>query len=110
MKRTISIFIAVVATIALPIVATAHNAGQIILPDGRCQNLASGRHSPLVGQDRTVLDLNPATPRDQLGVSFVAQLGLGNAPLLIGFCTAPLTAGATDNTFSILDGAVVSFQ
>ena len=105
MKRTMSAVIAVAATIALPIIANAHNAGQIILPDGRCQDLASGRHSPLVGQDRVVLDLNPETPRDQLGVSFVAQLGLGNAPFSIGFCEAAEVA-----TFSALDGVNVSFQ
>jgi hypothetical protein len=49
------------ALIALPMVATAHNAGHIFLPDGRCQLLGSSHDAPLVGQDRTQLDLVPRT-------------------------------------------------
>lgn len=39
MKRVIAVFFGVAAVLALPMVATAHNAGHIILPDGSCQLL-----------------------------------------------------------------------
>lgn len=78
MKRVIAVFVALVGVMALPMVATAHNAGHIFLPDGSCQLLGSFRDAPLVGQDRTPLDLVPQTPNppfDEYGVSFVGHGG-----------------------------------
>jgi hypothetical protein len=78
MKRVIVVFAAVLAVMALPMVAAAHNAGHIFLPDGSCQLLGSFHDAPLVGQDRTQLDLVPETsnpPFDEIGVSFVGHDG-----------------------------------
>lgn len=83
MKRVIVVFAAVVAVMALPMVASAHNAGHIFLPDGTCLLIGSFQEAPLVGQDRTQLDLVPQTtnpPFDEFGVSFVGYNSLvGNA-------------------------------
>lgn len=78
MKRLIVVFTGLVAMMALPMVVTAHNAGHIFLPDGTCLLLGSFREAPLVGQDRTQLDLAPDTPNppfDEFGVSFVGNDG-----------------------------------
>lgn len=78
MKRVIVVFAGLFAVMALPMVATAHNAGHIFLPDGTCVVIGSGHDAPLVGQDRTQLDLVPATPNppfDEIGVSFVGHNG-----------------------------------
>lgn len=78
MKRVIAVFVGLVGVMALPMVATAHNAGHIFLPDGSCQLLGSFHDAPLVGQDRTQLDLVPETrnpPFDEIGVSFVGHDG-----------------------------------
>ena len=74
MKRVIGVFIGLVGVMALPMVATAHNAGHLFLPDGSCQLVGSFRDAPLVGQDKTQLDLVPQTPNppfDEYGVSYV---------------------------------------
>lgn len=70
---------ALVVGIAMPGVAIAHNAGHIFRPDGSCLELGSFKHGPLVGADRTRLDLVPQTPRDEFGVSFVGYWD--NAPV-----------------------------
>jgi hypothetical protein len=64
--------------------AQAHNAGHMILPDGTCQEVGSFRAAPLVGTDKTALDLMPATPQDEYGASFAAFRG--ETPLLPGGC------------------------
>ena len=109
MKRTFIVFAGALAIVALPIIATAHNAGHIFLPDGSCQNLASGRHGPLVGQDKTPLDLMPETSRDEFGVSFVGASGRGNSPVLPGFCPAAATVSPA-SSFNALEGTEVSYQ
>ena len=78
MKRVIGVFTALVALIAVPMAANAHNAGHLFLPDGTCQLIGSFRDAPLVGKDRTQLDLVPETPNppfDEIGVSFVGFHG-----------------------------------
>ena len=76
MKRVIVVFAGVVAVMGLPMVATAHNAGHIFLPDGTCLVIGSLHDAPLVGPGRTQLDLVPETPNppfDEIGVSFVGH-------------------------------------
>jgi hypothetical protein len=78
---------AVTSVLALPGVASAHNLGHVFLPDGTCLEVGSAREAPLVGQDRTQLDLVPGTanpPRDEYGTSFVGYWG--NTPILPGRC------------------------
>ena len=81
------VFAATLALVAIPMIATAHNLGHVFLPDGSCLELGSAKEAPLVGQDRTQLDLVPQTPtvpRDEYGVSFVGFWG--NTPILPGRC------------------------
>jgi hypothetical protein len=60
MKRVIVVFAGLLAVMALPMVATAHNAGHIFLPDGTCLVIGSGHDAPLVGQQ----DAARSRPRD----------------------------------------------
>ena len=62
MKRALIAFIGVLAVVGIPAVVRAHNAGHIFLPDGTCLEIGSFREAPIVGQDRTQLDLVPETP------------------------------------------------
>ena len=110
MKRTFIVFLGALAVVALPIIATAHNAGHIFLPDGSCQDLASGHHGPLVGRDKTPLDLMPETPRDEFGVSFVGASHLGNSPVLPGFCPAAVAISPAAASYTGLESAEVSYQ
>jgi hypothetical protein len=60
--------------------ALAHNAGHVILPDGSCQDVGSGRPAPAVAaqnpnQAGGYLDLEPG-PGDQYGARFAADQGL----------------------------------
>jgi hypothetical protein len=67
--------------------AQAHNAGHLFLPDGTCHEVGSFKDAPLVGPDRTQLDLIPSTPNppfDEYGTSYAAFQG--NTPLLPGPC------------------------
>jgi hypothetical protein len=96
--RAVAGLVALLITLAVPRVTIAHNAGHIFLPGGTCLEIGSFRSAPLVGQDRTQLDLVPQTPNppfDEYGVSFVG-FG-GNTPIRPGPCGAPpMTAAATD--------------
>lgn len=74
--------------LALPITQTvaAHNAGHVILPSGRCIEIAAFNDVfPGPGKD-VALDLIPETPypRDEIGVSFAASRG--NTPIFPGPC------------------------
>lgn len=67
--------------------AQAHNAGHFFLPDGTCHAIGSFNDAPLVGADRTQLDLipeTPTTPFDEYGASFAAFQG--NTPIFPGGC------------------------
>jgi hypothetical protein len=71
----------------LPLAASAHNVGHIFLPDGTCQEVGSVKEAPLVGADRTQLDLVPETanpPRDEYGTSYVGFWG--RTPIFPGRC------------------------
>lgn len=75
------------AALALTGAAQAHNAGHFYLPDGSCHEVGSFRDAPLVGPDRTQLDLIPETPTvpyDEYGTSFAAFQGA--TPILPGGC------------------------
>jgi hypothetical protein len=89
MKRTFVRIIVALSLVAVPAVGSAHNLGHFTLPDGSCQQIGSGKEAPLVGKDRTQLDLVPQTanpPRDEYGASFVGFSG--NTPILPGPCPA----------------------
>ena len=89
MKRVTIVFAGLLAVVGLPAIATAHNAGHLFLPDGTCQLIGSGHEAPLVGQDRTQLDLVPETPNppfDEIGVSFVGHDG--RTPIFPSFSCA----------------------
>jgi hypothetical protein len=61
--------------------ASAHNAGHIFLPTGKCLEIGSFKESP------NGLDLIPETPNppfDEYGASFAAFQG--NTPILPGAC------------------------
>ena len=93
MKRIVTGAIAAIGVIAMPLAAIAHNAGHIILPDGSCHQIGSFKNAPIVGQDRTQLDLVPETPNppfDEIGVSFVGFNGV--TPILPGPCRPPMAA------------------
>ena len=94
-KRVCAAAIAAATALVLPISTRAHNAGHFLLPDGSCHEVGSFRDAPLVGHDRTQLDLVPQTanpPRDEYGVSFVGFHG--NTPIHPGGCpiSAPMAA------------------
>lgn len=61
-----------VAGLVLVLPAGAHNAGHFILPDGTCHEIGSFNAAPLVGQNKTPLDLIPTTPQDEYGTSLAA--------------------------------------
>jgi len=111
MKRARAILAGAAVFMALPMIATAHNAGHITRPDGTCQELGSSRSAPLVGQDRTQLDLVPETanpPRDEYGVSFVGYWG--RTPIAPGPCPAQAAVSAAPDSYDSLAGAQVSYQ
>jgi hypothetical protein len=70
-------------------VALAHNAGHIILPDGRCMNVGSLKDAPIVGDGNPnqlangQLDLIPGSG-DQYGARFAADQG--SSAVLPGEC------------------------
>lgn len=88
-----------VGVLAVPVVASAHNVGHIFLPDGTCQEVGSAKEAPLVGQDRTQLDLVPETanpPRDEYGTSFVGFWG--QTSILPGRCPVVTATSSISGT------------
>ena len=112
MKRTLVIGAGVLALVGMPFVARAHNAGHIFLPDGNCQPLGSFHDAPLVGPDRTQLDLVPQTPNppfDEYGVSFVGFNG--QTPIIPGRCpVGTLQETTMQNSEGIPEFAEISYQ
>ena len=111
MKRTLIVLVGVMAVIAMPMVVTAHNAGHLSLPDGTCLEVGSFNGAPLVGKDRTQLDLVPQTanpPRDEYGVSFVGFWG--RTPISPGACPALPAVNTTQDSNGTPVFAQVSFQ
>ena len=83
----IALATALLALAATP-VAPAHNAGHVVLPNGRCVELGSFK-SVFPGPDKdTALDLILETPYplDEMGASFAAWRG--NTPIIPGPCGA----------------------
>jgi hypothetical protein len=77
---------ALVAALALPAVASAHNRGLVWLPNGDCVQVGSLK-SVFVPAFGTFLDLDPADgpyPLDEYGTSFAASQG--NSALEKGAC------------------------
>ena len=86
------LFVAVVAVAAVGASsASAHTAGHIIFPDGRCLEVGSNKEAPVVGEPAPgdlatgQLDLIPGSG-DQYGARFAANQG--NTPILPGNCPA----------------------
>ena len=110
MKRVFVAFAVALSVIVLPMVATAHNVGHFTL-NGSCHQIGSAKEAPLVGPDRTQLDLVPQTanpPRDEYGTSFVGFEG--NTPILPGPCPAPPPSSNEIDTAAVPGFATVSFQ
>jgi len=105
MRRVLVVFVGVVAVIALPLVATAHNAGHLFLPDGSCQEVGAFNPAPLVGQNQTPLDLVPGTPQDEFGVSFVGVSR--QTPIYPGACPA-VRAAANTTGASEMSNTIIS--
>ena len=102
-KRLFAAAVAVATALVLPLPTSAHNAGHFVLPDGSCHEVGSLREAPLVGQDRTQLDLVPQTanpPRDEYGVSFVGFYG--NTPIHPGRCPVSAPMSTATNTLDEL--------
>jgi hypothetical protein len=83
---------AVAAALAAAAPVGAHNAGHVILPDGRCIDVGSGREAPYVSPsnpnvntttDPGKLDLEPGSG-DQYGARFAADQG--QSQVLPRFC------------------------
>ena len=100
-----------VSVLAVPAVARAHNVGHVFLPDGACLEVGSIKEAPLVGKDRTQLDLVPGTanpPRDEYGTSFVGFWG--NTPILPGRCpvVAATATSASPASASRISGSTIA--
>jgi hypothetical protein len=93
MKRVVVVFVGVLSVVLIPVLAAAHNAGHLFLPDGTCLQVGSFREAPIVGPDGVQLDLVPETPQDEYGVSFVGKSG--QTPIFPGPC--PVAAPTVDN-------------
>ena len=87
MNRRISLLVAaaaLIATFALPGVATAHNRGLVILPNGDCVQVGA-LNEVFLGNDPTnKLDLDPVVEGDNFGTSWAATRG--NSKLEKGAC------------------------
>ena len=92
MNRVVA-FVGLSALILAPVVANAHNAGHLFLPDGSCVELGSFKEAPLVGPDNEQLDLIPTTRQDEYGVSFVGVAG--DNLIFPGPCPAPPPTATT---------------
>lgn len=87
-----ALILAVLSSLLIAGIASAHNAGHIILPDGTCLNVGSLKPAPFVSEsnphvntttDPGRLDLIPGRG-DQYGARFAAERG--NTPILPGEC------------------------
>jgi hypothetical protein len=84
MKRLLLAFAGLVGVVFIPVVAHAHNAGHLFLPDGRCMQVGSFKEAPIVGPDGEQLDLVVVTLQDEFGVSFVGVIR--DTPIFPGRC------------------------
>jgi hypothetical protein len=87
-----ALVLAIVSSLLIVGIASAHNAGHIILPDGTCLNVGSLKEAPYVSEsnphlntstDPGKLDLIPGSG-DQYGARFAATRG--NTLILPGEC------------------------
>ena len=111
MKRALVVCLVALSSVAIPMVVTAHNVGHFNLPDGSCHQVGSAKEAPLVGQDRTQLDLAPETPNppfDEYGASFVGHNG--GTPIFPGPCPAAAAVNNEVDTANVPAFATVSFQ
>jgi hypothetical protein len=110
MKRVIVGCVVVLSLLAGPMTGFAHNVGHFTL-NGSCHEIGSVKEAPLVGQERTQLDLVPETanpPRDEYGASFVGFQG--NTRILPGPCPAQMVVSDNVDTTVVPAFATVSFQ
>jgi hypothetical protein len=88
-RIVLAVLITVLASLMIVSVASAHNAGCIILADGQYLNVGSSKDAPVVGDGNPhqlsngQLDLIPG-PGDQYGARFAADQG--NSAVLPGEC------------------------
>ena len=88
-RFVIALLIGLFVTLMSVTVASAHNSGHIILPDGQCVNVGSLKEAPIVGDKNPhqlpnrQLDLIPGSG-DQYGARFAAEQG--NSAVLPGAC------------------------
>ncbi|HWJ45383.1 MAG TPA: hypothetical protein VNR63_08340 [Gaiellaceae bacterium] len=91
MRKTIALA-ALAAGLVAAAPVSAHNAGHIILPDGTCVDVGSGKDAPMVPEQNPNrnasnepgrLDLEPG-PGDQYGARFAADQG--KTPILPKWC------------------------
>ncbi len=81
MKKKVAAVLVALALVAPVGVASAHNAGHVILPSGECLNVG-GQNSVKVPEqnphrnDNGELDLDPSTPdKDEFGARYAADQG-----------------------------------
>lgn len=81
--RRIAMLAGLVAALAAAAPVSAHNAGHVVLPDGSCIDVGSGKNAPYVSPnnphvnattDPGRLDLEPGSG-DQYGARFAADQG-----------------------------------
>ena len=88
-RLVIALLISLLVSLMSVSVASAHNAGHIITPDGQCHNVGSLKEAPVVGDGNPnqlpngQLDLIPGSG-DQYGTRFAADQG--NSAVLPGAC------------------------
>src|SRR5512146_639546 len=90
--RRFAMLAGLVAALAAAAPVSAHNAGHVILPDGSCVDVGSGKNAPYVSPsnpnvntttDPGRLDLEPGSG-DQYGARFAADQG--DSAVLPKFC------------------------
>lgn len=71
------------ASLAVGSTASAHNRGQVRLPNGKCVVVGSLKSVEL--PDGSLVDLRPETPQDEIGAAFAANQG--HSHVEIGDCS-----------------------
>jgi hypothetical protein len=91
-----ALVLAIASSLLLTGIASAHNAGHIILPDGTCLEVGSIKESPKVSESNPhrILIISDGGPEwhldlidgsgDQYGARYAAEQG--NTPILPGEC------------------------
>ncbi len=81
MKKKVAAVLVAFALVAPVGVASAHNAGHVVTPNGDCVNVGRGNSVKVPAQNphqnvNEELDLDPSTPdRDEFGARYAADQG-----------------------------------